>query len=134
MNIHLIIICTNNYYKLGVRLANNFTKYYNNTNNIIIHLFIMLSFFSRYIHKPHTYKMEPYITNQNTYTYDTDLKKYIRKIELDLLEKQKLKKIGFENIYSNTNIIHNYWTSLVGLSFFIFIACNKLVNSKLLNN
>ena len=78
--------------------------------------------------------MEPYITNQNTYTYDTDLKKYIRKVELDLLEKQKLKKIGFENIYSNTNIIHNYWTSLVGLSFFIFIACNKLVNSKLLNN
>ena len=98
----------------------------------------MLSFFSRYIHKPHTYtyKMEPYITNQNTYvyTYDTDFKKYIRKIELDLLEKQKIKNLDFENIYSNTNITHNNWTSLVGLSFFIFIACHKLVNSKLLNN
>jgi hypothetical protein len=98
----------------------------------------MLSFFRRqnYVY---TYKYYPDQSNgqstiytYNTYTYDTNLKKYIQKIEADLLEKQKFKKLGLENIYDEST--YNNWNALVGLSFIFLIACHKLVNSKLLNN
>jgi hypothetical protein len=98
----------------------------------------MLSFFRRqnYVY---TYKYYPNQSNgqspiytYNTYTYDTNLKKYIQKIETDLLEKQNLNKLGLENMYYETT--YNNWNILVGLSFLFLITYHKLVNSKLLNN
>jgi hypothetical protein len=91
----------------------------------------MLSFFRRqnYVY---TYKYYPDKSCIYTYTYDTNLKKYIQKIEADLLEKQTLKKLGLKNMYDETT--YNNWNALVGLSFIFLIACHKLVNRKLLNN
>jgi len=62
----------------------------------------MLSFFYRYRYRYNPYKYEcklvPYLHNQNLYTYNTNLQKYIRKIESELREKKLLNPL-------NTDII-----------------------------
>jgi len=39
MTIHIVILCTNNFFNLGIRLVNNFIKYYIGNTNICFHLF-----------------------------------------------------------------------------------------------
>lgn len=39
MIIHIIIICTNKYFNLGIRLINNYNTYYNGNQKIIYHVF-----------------------------------------------------------------------------------------------
>jgi len=94
----------------------------------------MLSFFRRqnYVYNYKYYPDKSPLYTYNTYTYDTNLKKYIQKIEADLLEKQKLKQLGLKNMYDKTT--YNNWSALLGLSFIFLITYHKLVNSKLLNN
>ena len=39
MVLHIVIICTNKYYKLGIRLASNISKYYKGNTEIVVNLF-----------------------------------------------------------------------------------------------
>lgn len=79
-----------------------------------MYLFIMLSFFSRY--------------RNNPYTYNTQIDKYIKKIETDLQKK----KIATELIVCNNvkPCKSLEWTSLFG--FLCFLAGYKLAKNSLL--
>lgn len=70
----------------------------------------MFPFFPKYKNRKYLYdlsklgsynlnKFIPYSYNQTSYTYDTQLNKYIRKIESDLLKKSRMKNLpGFINL------------------------------------
>lgn len=86
----------------------------------------MLSFFSRFQNKNlyNLSKFIPYTYNQTSYIYDTQIDKYVRKIESDLQKKNQLTSFNKCNEFNN----YKYKSELN--KYFI----NKnLINKNLLN-
>lgn len=75
----------------------------------------MLSFFSRFQNKNlyNLSKFIPYTYNQTSYTYDTQIDKYIRKIESDLQKKNQLTSFNecneFNNYYKYNSLLNKYF-------------------------
>uniref|UniRef100_A0A6C0ED77 Glycosyltransferase n=1 Tax=viral metagenome TaxID=1070528 RepID=A0A6C0ED77_9ZZZZ len=60
MTIHIVVICTNKYFNLGIRLINNFNTYYNGNQKIIYHVFTD-KIPDKFINKDIEYKYYPTI-------------------------------------------------------------------------
>jgi len=88
----------------------------------------MLSFFSRFQNKNYLSdlsKLIPYISNQTMYTYDSQLDKYIRKIDSDLKKKNQLTNFNkcnkFNKYYKYNSELNKYFIN------------KNLINKNLLN-